>query len=310
MSPLEDLNLTESTVTRLALIRFLYSQAVDQSRQPEPANSVAVLSFHDAIEWFVHLVASVTDSNIYKGKREPGLLDLLDRIGQGESAIALKREGAIRELNEARRSLKHYGVIPSSAAVAGFRESITVFFNENTTELFGLDFQELGFAELIQDARVKSEIDLLDQARKSGDGQSAANHAALAFYWIIEEFFGSLFSDAWARRRSPGLGNPYSRPARVPDEFRTRNRWMEDLVNQFDDLASLVTVIVIGVDVKEYIRFRDLTPTVVGAWSSEDPHLFISWREIVLDDAAISFCRDFTVRAALRKQLWHSNETR
>jgi hypothetical protein len=51
---------------RLAFIRYLYSSAVEQSRQPEPVAALAVLSLHDAVELVLHLAAEHTNANLGK----------------------------------------------------------------------------------------------------------------------------------------------------------------------------------------------------------------------------------------------------
>ncbi len=45
------------TVQRLAYVRYLYREGIEQSRQPAPLRSRAITSFHDAVENFIGLVA-------------------------------------------------------------------------------------------------------------------------------------------------------------------------------------------------------------------------------------------------------------
>lgn len=61
---------------RLALIRYLYNNGVQQSREPEPLGLVSILTFHDSIELFLQLAAERL--NVSK----PGLsfMDYLRRV--------------------------------------------------------------------------------------------------------------------------------------------------------------------------------------------------------------------------------------
>ena len=45
------------TIQRLALIRYLYNSAVEESRKPEPIGSTSILMFHDSIELFLQLAS-------------------------------------------------------------------------------------------------------------------------------------------------------------------------------------------------------------------------------------------------------------
>jgi hypothetical protein len=47
--------LNPKTVSRLAFIRFLHHQGVQQSRLPEPQSSASVMTLHDAVEAFLLL---------------------------------------------------------------------------------------------------------------------------------------------------------------------------------------------------------------------------------------------------------------
>lgn len=54
----------EDATKRLAIIKYLYNVAVEQSMKPEPICSTSVLTFHDSIELFLELAAEHLD----KGK--------------------------------------------------------------------------------------------------------------------------------------------------------------------------------------------------------------------------------------------------
>ena len=51
--------LSAPAMGRLALIRYLYIQGVDQSEQPEPMALLSILTFHDAVEMFCHLACEI-----------------------------------------------------------------------------------------------------------------------------------------------------------------------------------------------------------------------------------------------------------
>ena len=52
-----NMSLSQDEASRLAFIRYLHHQGVQQGRLPEPQSSAAVLLLHDAVEAFLLLAA-------------------------------------------------------------------------------------------------------------------------------------------------------------------------------------------------------------------------------------------------------------
>jgi hypothetical protein len=52
---------------RLALIRFLYTEGLEEVARPAPLSSRALLSFHDAVEMFLLLAAEHLNVNLPRG---------------------------------------------------------------------------------------------------------------------------------------------------------------------------------------------------------------------------------------------------
>jgi hypothetical protein len=57
---------SEDSIKRLPFIRYLYSVALQQSRQPKPMNAASILTFHDSIELFLHLSCRDLGINVKK----------------------------------------------------------------------------------------------------------------------------------------------------------------------------------------------------------------------------------------------------
>ena len=53
-----------SVVRRLAFIRFLYTQGLEQAKRPQSLATTALLSFHDAVELFLGLTAESLGINL------------------------------------------------------------------------------------------------------------------------------------------------------------------------------------------------------------------------------------------------------
>jgi hypothetical protein len=97
----------------LGFIRFLYTQGLEQARQPEPLSATALLSFHDAVELFLILSGEHLHANL---STSINFLEYWDRLAPSlPGKIPLGHKGAMARMNRLRVNLKHHGSIPSES---------------------------------------------------------------------------------------------------------------------------------------------------------------------------------------------------
>ena len=54
--------LSTETMRRLAIVKYLYTQALEQERKGDPLAGLALLPFHDAVELFLQVAAETSPS--------------------------------------------------------------------------------------------------------------------------------------------------------------------------------------------------------------------------------------------------------
>src|SRR5947208_2510865 len=109
---------------RLALVKYILGVATEQSKAPEPLSSLSLLSFHDAVEWFLELSAE------HHGASRGGSMTFLeywDALLRISPPVAITEGASMEALNRARVNFKHYGTIPSAINIEGFRANATKF---------------------------------------------------------------------------------------------------------------------------------------------------------------------------------------
>ena len=117
----------ELIMRRLAVIKQLYNQGLNQSYDSEPMNGFCLLSFHDSVEMFMKLCAEK------RGIRKdtiPNFYDYFTKIPD------LQCKTTMFNLNKKRVALKHDGSLPSLLDVEISRANVTDFFNQNTPIFF------------------------------------------------------------------------------------------------------------------------------------------------------------------------------
>src|SRR6266567_7963252 len=141
------MSLSHDEASRLAFIRYLHHQGVQQARLPEPQSSAAVLLLHDAVEAFLLLAAEHLGT---APPREFGQYwDVLSPAKLTGGVDLAVKQGMVR-LNKIRVNLKHHGVQPGKAAIDQNLADAATFFAANTRLVFGVDYDQVSMADVIE----------------------------------------------------------------------------------------------------------------------------------------------------------------
>lgn len=272
---------------RLSFIKYLYTAAMERSRQPQPMNAAAVLTFHDSVELFLHL--SCEKSNIDASNTE--FKGYWTKLNSKYPPEGLSQHASMMRLNKARVGLKHSGLLPSNPDIEGFRAATTNFFEENTPKVFGLSFSQVSLAHFVESEDARTHLRNAVEMIEKGMTEEAPSELALAFFEVVRSYEESQ-KDEFGR--SPyGFGTHFWRTENLR-EFGIDLSEISDAVRH---LCKAMRVIALGLDYRRYVRFSALTPEVF---------LPIGGKPIVQERNGISlspedyrFCYDFIIECAL-----------
>ena len=118
----------------------MYKIGIEQSVQKGTFAGFSILSFHDCTEMFLLLVAENKGDKV----DDMSFMQFWDKY----SDLTLKE--SMRKLKDRRVNIKHKGLFPSQSDVEESRITITQFFRENVKVQFGLEFDEISLADLIE----------------------------------------------------------------------------------------------------------------------------------------------------------------
>lgn len=297
-------------VKRLAFIRFLHEQGVEQSHRPEPLAATALLSFHDAVESFLLLAAEHLSVNISNKITFDGYWG---EIGAKLPAgVSLPARGAMRRLNNLRVNLKHHGSFPSGADLQQTRADVATFLLDASLLIFDVDFTSLDMIDLVTQSATAQKLRHADAAARSDD-----HIEALALLW---EAFDELLRDYAARKRGHSRG-PYDFGAKLWHGAPTTVRNALRLGNRDSDTAALVSsvietgknvdaltqtiramqegmrVLAVGLDYRRYARFSMLVPKV-DLMMDGSRHVS-PFPGLQVGEQEYAFCRNFVIESAL-----------
>lgn len=213
----------------------------------------------------------------------------------------------MERLNRARVSLKHAGIRPARDDVNGLLAAATLFLTENTNTFFTTAFDEIGLHHLITHSHAREHLQLAATARTNNQPVDAVVNLGLAFSWLIDDY-----RDAQRRHRSP-QGTRFLLDIRHRNATRelTHGNQHRELVAYIDHLTTMInemydshTMLSLGINYREYNRFRTLTPSVTRT-SATDPALRyrvdipIEFATYPYTDEELDFCTTFVITTGL-----------
>jgi len=297
----------EKTIRRrLANIKYLYTQGMEQSYKPESLAWISILTFHDAIELFLQFTSEYLDI----GKTQVKFLEYWDLINSKLGKSQLTAKESMRRLNRARVSLKHHGIYPSTLDLEGFRAEAANFFKDNTQLVFNIEFDEISMTDLIDNKDIVERIKEAELLNTQGNTSDALIEIAVAFSLVMKDYEDRIekvagyspFSVIEDTESITSIGRYYW----DKDEHDLEGKFgelVDNINNSIDSIREVVKILGLGIDFNRYIKFISLTPAIYWSRSGQS---HASWRmRTRADDAKeddVRFCIEFVIESAINSQ--------
>jgi hypothetical protein len=248
--------LDQHTVQRLAYVRYLYREGIEQSKQPPPLRSRAITSFHDAVENYLGLVAQHLKVDLKKGMEFHAYWEAI------KPQYELPRKEQMKRLNDARVALKHNGTFPSAHQIEQARATVSDFFTTVTPNVFGIDLDSVDMVDLLTQPETKQLLREAQTHADNGDFMHATAGLGLAMEALMGHYAGT---NSYHRIASPfAFGenlHRYEWPKRngIGQSVESSLSKTMDIVNE---LQKAIRVISLGIDLPKYLRFSARVPRV------------------------------------------------
>ncbi|MEU9787600.1 hypothetical protein AB0H92_42750 [Streptomyces phaeochromogenes] len=302
----------------LAFIRLLHRQGIEQSLLPEPLSFTSVLTFHDAVELFLivtaeHLGAVVKDRDGFIKRFFEGL-----HPSNFPDGVELQGQYGIKRLTELRNGFKHTAGFPGPKAIVDVKADTAHFFEENTPRVFGLAFDDIDLAEVVQHGQTRTHLKRAAQLDSEGNRLEAMGTLAVAFEQLMTDqvndadaprglsvySFGERLSRHSLRANQvqsilhqPDHASRRGAPARAAETLAKEYTHTRDVTRALQEGMRLMSL---GVDFHQYQRFTQLTPGVSFTYGNPDTPSFAVEPGYAPNQEEFEFCRQFVITVALR----------
>jgi len=275
----------------------------EQTKLPEPLCSVSILTYHDSAELFLQLI---TDSlKINKPSKNPDFIGYWDLI-QKSSHITLTHKNEMQRLNKTRVNLKHYGTFPAKIAIEEAKIFINLFFEENTRQIYGLEYSQLSLVELVTFEVTRNNLLKAETELKSKNYIDAIQSIVIAYHHLIEDYEKKKVSLGY---QSPfyfgGSVNDIKKYSCYVDEDKLSEEelelfhYVETMYRAIQEISDALTILALGMDYKKYSKFISIVPNIDRMkYTSWDPKKELS--HITEND--VDYCLNFVIECALKFQ--------
>lgn len=281
----------ESIMMRLTIVKYLYNVGYSQSLQPESTAFVCLLSFHDAVEIFLKLVA----------EKENIKSDKFNFLEYWEKIPSLTLKESLGNLNARRVNLKHKGILPAKQDLEISRVNVTDFFEQNTRTQFGLEFKSISLITLVKYLPVKKFLEESQHFLDKQKNPEAIEKVAFAFEELLCEYEGN--------KVGPFHKSPFYFGEKISfwsSTLNSLNQFDRDFATAIDKIRKSVEALqesakitALGIDYKKYSMFKLLTPKVR---KMDDEYCAEIWGDRKWTTNNVQFCIDFVIDCSLKLQ--------
>lgn len=291
----------EMTLKRLALIKYLFNEAVRQSHEAEPIYGLSILGFQDSIELFLQLACEKINVPV-SHKKEPAFMEYFQLI-RDTATISLSQETAVGRLNKSRVAFKHHGNLPSKSDITAHRVTAINFFEDNTPIIFNIEFSQISMISLVESSEAQDSLINATKLLSEGKTYEAINCVAVAFDQLLryvhskhtDRFGHSIYDFNYGKK----LQRAYFTSA--DSHNRNLNDAISETGKQLEDIGDILKILLLGIDYPQYAKFKSLTPNASRTPSGKyEVTYFLKSQK--LNAEQINDCIEFVITSALRTQ--------
>lgn len=285
----------------------MFENGVEESFRPEPLSSISILTFHDSVELFMQLASEYKDV----GKSGIKFLEYWNKLPY------LSQKESMRRMNNARKSLKHYGTLPSNQDIEAFRVNTTDFFEYNSMKIFGIEFSSISLIDLIILEEPKKYLSLAQNHFANSEFEESINNSAIAFEFLISginelgyDFSKLFYEDTFSWVSAFDIGLQSHRHSTEPFNYRKMEEFVDKTIESIKMLQKTNKLLLLNINIKDYIEFKKLTP-IIGISGTKKVFINkIAWVNDSPGKNEAQLCFQFVIKTAINiQELFYNDKT-
>jgi len=239
---------------RLICAKYLFGKGMKVLNQGGPFSAgFALLNFQDSAEMVLRVIAD--HIKCPKVTIDEGFDSLIKKIDNCSDKKLIHQIG-LGKMNKARVNFKHFGNAPIKDDVFKFSRDLDEFFRAALRSFLDIDFESISLADLIEHKRTENYIKRAEQFIDNEDFENAIKQTAIAFAIFYEHH------TAFIKEFSSFNGNSSLRFDDHGDNHEKINDWGRKIEKIIIEQQSQLNIIINGINLADYRRFKKYTPYV------------------------------------------------
>jgi len=289
-----NLKINHTDLSRLCFIKYLFQIGVKQSNLSHPQNCTSILMFHDSIDLFLQL--SAEKLNVKTKGSKMYFMDYINTINQNLASKQLQHRESMKNLNDARITIKHKGLLIAETDIERFRVNSKDFFEDDTPIIFGMEFSDISMIELIKNSEVRKILYDALEFSKNKQYKEALERIVIAFDKLISNYHYSIYD-------FDGIDE-----SDFESEEGDFSSGIEKLNEILENMQLTLKLLSLKINNTNYMKFRLLTPTLYRGKDIYDKYS-VHWfliNKIELKQEHYDFCLDFVIDCAQKLHEFYS----
>lgn len=240
-------------IEQLLLTKRLFEEGEKYSLQNDPISAgLAISLFQDSIESVIWLVTKDLGLNVKEKESFTVLLDKVHQELDDNQSIKIPLKAKIQELNKARVSFKHYGILPDISQANKFHGYTEAYLRTFFELYFKKDFDDISMSDLIASDEIRLLIKQAEKNLSTKDYISCVDEIAKAktkLFYKIQLFVPEV------DRNLVNIASLFDR--QVSSQVRDVFKYMSDYMKI---LREISIINIFGISVKEYNHVLQILP--------------------------------------------------
>lgn len=192
------------------------------------------------------------------------------------------------------------GLFPNSDDIIIVRNSTQEFVEKTVMSQFGLNFQDISLAIIIDNPVVSEYIAKAEKALSAGNYDVAVGECSHAFAYLISQYLDAT-TDRFSEVRKFPFTSKHRWSLRQPlkgGEYI--NEELNRLRSEIDETKNYLRVQASGIDMEKYRKFLVIAPEVYFTSEVKGKRQLLAGHDRVASKDESQFCIDFVVESFFR----------
>lgn len=261
-------------IEQLLLTKRLFEEGEKYSLQNDPISAgLAISLFQDSVESVIWLVTKDLGLNVKEKESFTVLLDKVHQELDDNQSIKIPLKAKVQELNKARVSFKHYGILPDVSQANKFHGYTEAYLRTIFELYFKKDFDDISMSDLIASDEIRLLIKQAEKNLSTKDYKSCVDEIAKAkakLFYKIKFFIPEVDINL------VNVANLFDKP--ISYQIRKVFKYMSDYMKI---LREISIINILGISVKEYNHFSQMLPhaSFFGVGNIQVIHKFNNYTE-------------------------------